>query len=421
MNNCLAINEALQEFCSRSSQKVSEAKSCVLFLPNVDPDQRDLLSNTLGFNYTDNLGKYLGFPLKHAGARKHDFDFVLDRVKKKLAGWKANLLSMAGQMVLIHASSSTIPNYVMQQASLLNKILKGIDRVNKNFLWGSSDHASKMHWVKWDVVTKPKEFGGLGLQLAKGRNTAFLAKLNWRFHTEKNAPWAKVLKYKYCTRQRINLRNEAKLPSSPTWKGMKIGEATFKKGLKWIPGHKSNLDFWSDCWSNLGSIRALIQGPLPLDSFNLKLKDVISLGRWDWSKIPFNLPLGIRDEIQATSIPLVARNNDKLAWKYSPKGSFDMGRDYLITTNLMEAKSFACSWIWKLQILPRIQMFIWRCMHNSIAVKEVVAKRGILLDTSCPMCQFDSESLTQALWDCSMVKPVWLQLGTHCLNPSFFS
>ena len=113
MNNCLAINEALQEFCSRSSQKVSEAKSCVLFLPNVDPDQRDLLSNTLGFNYTDNLGKYLGFPLKHAGARKHDFDFVLDRVKKKLVGWKANLLSMAGRLVLIHASSSTISNYVM--------------------------------------------------------------------------------------------------------------------------------------------------------------------------------------------------------------------------------------------------------------------------------------------------------------------
>ena len=161
-------------------------------------------------------------------------------------------------MVLIHASSSTIPTYVMQQASLLNKILKGIDRVNRNFLWGSSDHTRKMHWVNWDAVTKPKKLGGLGLQSAKGRNTALLAKLNWRFHTENDAPWVKVLKYKYCTRQRINSRNEANLPSSLTWKGMKIGEDTFKKGLKWIPGHESNLNFWTDCWSNLGSIRALI-------------------------------------------------------------------------------------------------------------------------------------------------------------------
>ena len=58
-------------------------------------------------------GKYLGFLLKLTGVRKHDFDFVLDRVKKKLAGWKANLLFMVGRLVLIHASSSTIQNYVM--------------------------------------------------------------------------------------------------------------------------------------------------------------------------------------------------------------------------------------------------------------------------------------------------------------------
>lgn len=60
-------------------------------------------------------------------------------------------------------------------------------------------------------------------------------------------------------------------------------------------------------------------------------------------------------------------------------------------------------------------------MHNSIAVKEVVAKRGILIDTSCPMCHSDAESLTHALRDCNMVKPIWLKLGTNCLCPSFFS
>ena len=97
-----------------------------------------------------------------------------------------------------------------------------------------------------------------------------------------------------------------------------------------------------------------LKGLLPLDSATLKLKDVISMGRWDWSKIPFNLPLGIREEIQATPIPLIARTKDKLAWKFSPKGSFDMGSAYLIASNLMEAETFAGSWIWNLQTLPRI-------------------------------------------------------------------
>ena len=107
---------------------------------------------------------------------------MLDRVKKKLAGWKANLLSIDGRVVLIQASSSTIPNYVMQYASLPNKILNGIDRVNRNFLWGTTNHVKKMYWVNWGEVSKPKEAGGLGLQTTKGRNTAILTKLNWRFH-----------------------------------------------------------------------------------------------------------------------------------------------------------------------------------------------------------------------------------------------
>ena len=136
----------------------------------------------LGFSATTNLGKYLGFPLKHPGRQRHDFGAILDRVKKKLAGWKANMLSMAGRMVLIQALTSAIPSYVMQSNLLPNKILSGIDRVNRNFLWGSSDHKKKMHWVNWNTVTKAKELGGLGLQSARVRNTALLAKLNWRFH-----------------------------------------------------------------------------------------------------------------------------------------------------------------------------------------------------------------------------------------------
>ena len=82
-----------------------------------------------------------------------------------------------------------------------------------------------------------------GLQSAKERNTALLAKLNWRFHIEEESQWAKVLRFKHGSRQWINSRNESKLPSSSTWKGLKKGEAIFKKGIKWVPGYESNLNF----------------------------------------------------------------------------------------------------------------------------------------------------------------------------------
>ena len=102
----------------------------------------------------------------------------MDRVKSKLVGWKANLLSMARRVVLIQASSSAIPAYIMQSNLLLGKVLEGIDRVNMNLLWGSIENKGKMHWMGWKKVTRPKDEGGLGIQTAKRRNTALLAKLN---------------------------------------------------------------------------------------------------------------------------------------------------------------------------------------------------------------------------------------------------
>ena len=81
----------------------------------------------------------------------------------ELAGWKANLLSLVGRAVLIQVSTSTIPNYIMQCTALPKKLLDNIDRVNRNFLWGLTNEAKKVHWVGWHKVTKSKKEGGLGI------------------------------------------------------------------------------------------------------------------------------------------------------------------------------------------------------------------------------------------------------------------
>ena len=78
----------------------------------------------------------------------------------------------------------------MQCTYLPGKITESIDRVNRNFLLGSLEFARKAHWVSGEKVSKTKEEGGLGIQFAKGRNLALLAKLNWRYQTEGKSPWA---------------------------------------------------------------------------------------------------------------------------------------------------------------------------------------------------------------------------------------
>ena len=131
--NCLAVRDVLDSFCSLLEQKVSNAKSRVFFSPNVNPDTRANLCEILEFQSTPTLDKYLGFPMKHSSMRQ-DFGFIIERIQISLAGWKANLLSFAGRLVLTQSVITTITNYAMQCVALPSKVLHSVDKLSQDFL-----------------------------------------------------------------------------------------------------------------------------------------------------------------------------------------------------------------------------------------------------------------------------------------------
>ncbi|CAN1786029.1 Putative ribonuclease H protein At1g65750 [Linum perenne] len=116
---------------------------------------------------------------------------------KKLAGWKANSLSLAGRVTLASSVLNAIPSYVMQSAFLPVHICEAIDRKIRDFIWGSVDGARKIHNINWETVCKPKHLGGLGLRNARDLNKAFLMKIVWGLVTRPTELWAKVLRSKY--------------------------------------------------------------------------------------------------------------------------------------------------------------------------------------------------------------------------------
>ena len=413
--NCMVIRDVLDAFCARSGQSISENKSRVYFSPNVDIDSMESFCDILGFKSTPNLGKYLGFPIKHRGASNKDLNFVLDRVKHKLAGWKANLLSLAGRAVLIQALTSTIPAYVMQCTALPERLLNNIDRVNRNFLWGSSENTKKTHWVGWHKVIKPKTEGGLGIQSARGKNIALLAKLNWRFHLEKDAIWTNVLRSKYCSPHRLNARNREKLPCSRAWKALNKGAEVFKKGIRWIPGRNSKLSLWHDPWIVNGSLRSLIQGPLAAEEEDFKVKEVLGIGGWDWSKLSFQIPDSILEEIRSIPFSMTSNNeNDRLTWIGDNRRDFDLKSAYAMAIDCKVGDGkFTGTWVWKLKTLPRIKTFIWQCLHHSIGVGVCLVQRCLSKNEVCPLCNNEAESILHRLRDYPFARNIW-----HCLGIS---
>jgi len=70
---------------------------------------------------------------------------------------------------------------------------------------------------------------------------------------------------------------------------------------------------------------------LTLESAGMKVKEVGHPGGWDWDRMQVEFPNDIKRAIQATPIPLAARTEDKLAWKLSSKGEFDLKTAYSLT------------------------------------------------------------------------------------------
>lgn len=176
-------------------------------------------------------------------------------------------------------------------------------------------------------------------------------------------------------------------------------------------GRESSLKVWHSNWTSKGPLRNMIQGPLTWEANQLEIREFLVDTGLDWSKIPFELPLDIKQVIQATPISLTGRGKDVLAWFESPQGKFKLKSAYKLAEGFDAESQFESKWIWKVDTLPRIKSFLWQCAHNSIGVKACLARRGVVEKDSFPICQEEAKTVLHMLRDCSRVRLVWRKLG----------
>lgn len=94
------INEVFDTFCRCSGQKVNNSKSHIYISPNTPIESMNAICSVIGFERVDDLGVYLDMPLFHARVGKHSFEFIVDNVRRKLNGWDARRISLAGRITL---------------------------------------------------------------------------------------------------------------------------------------------------------------------------------------------------------------------------------------------------------------------------------------------------------------------------------
>lgn len=93
-------------------------------VPNID-----VLAADLECQVGDLPTQYLGLPLGAHYKCKETWDPVIDRIRRKLAGWKAHYLSKGGKLTLIKAALASILVYYMSLSVIPKQVADHIEKL----------------------------------------------------------------------------------------------------------------------------------------------------------------------------------------------------------------------------------------------------------------------------------------------------
>ena len=96
-----------------SLKLVNFAKSSIVFSKNVSEFMHEEISSLLGMEVVTSHEKYLGLPTYVGRKKTATFQFIKERLAKKVSCWQDRTLSGAGRDILIRVVTQSLPAYAM--------------------------------------------------------------------------------------------------------------------------------------------------------------------------------------------------------------------------------------------------------------------------------------------------------------------
>jgi len=330
---------------------------------------------------------YLGLPIGGDPRKLSFWKPVLDRIVAHLSSWNNKFLSFGGRLVLLKFVFSYLPVYFLSFFKAPTGIISSIESLFRKLFWGGGEDNRKISWIKWDLICKPKEFGGFRVRRVGAFNLSLLGKWCWRMLTYKEGLWYRVLKARY---SEVGGRLQEDGNQSSLWWRMVcrvregVGEGVghwFDDNVRWVVGDGRGTLFWYDNWIGEIPLRLKFQRLFDLSvSKESTVEKMARLGweedglAWVWRRRLLAWEEESLRECSALLNNITLQENvlDTWRWQLDPIRGYSVKESYRYITDTDETLDRTLvDDVWLKQIPSKVSLLVWRLLLNRLLTRSL--------------------------------------------------
>ncbi|KAH9770469.1 putative reverse transcriptase/RNA-dependent DNA polymerase [Citrus sinensis] len=284
-------------------------------------------------------------------------------------------------IVLIKVVAQAVPAYAMSVFKIPSTLCKDIQKAMVKFWWGNKKEKHGIHWARWERMSHAKHRGGLGFRDISNFNQALLPKQSWRIIQDSESLMARVLKARY-------FKHEDFLNA--------------KIGTKWRIGSGEDVQVYNSNWlPRPTTFRPISPRTLAADT---KVADLIDPERErKMDLIRQHFVQEDADIIQRIPLPRSSAR-DELCWHYDKL--ITLKENFQNVPSSSNPKPSQWNAIWKLDLLEKLKIFMWRAAKNLLPTAENLWKRKVIPNPTCQRCNQGVETGFHAPVECKAARKI---------------
>ncbi|GKA78598.1 RNA-directed DNA polymerase, eukaryota, reverse transcriptase zinc-binding domain protein, partial [Tanacetum coccineum] len=383
----------LECFFRASGLRINMSKSKIMGV-NVEDAKVKIAANKLGCLVLKTPFTYLGTKVGENMHRKHAWNEVVEKVLSRLSRWKLKTL-------------------LLEEDSHFSSL---------RFFNGHEHKSNKATWFKWNKVLTSKEKGGLGVSSLFALNRGLLFKWLWRFYSQKDSLWTKVIKALYGEDGSLDKvgASAARTCWTTIVQEVKVIQAqgiNIHDFIKLKLGNGEDSRFWLDKWYEGGVLKRLFPRVYALEldknisvSSKLKAPSLVTTFRRNARSGIEQTQFDSMAEIMKT-ISLVPRV-DRYIWSLENDGSFSVASiRKTLDDNRFQEESLSTRWVKSVPI--KVNILAWKVKSNALPTRFNISRRGMDIDSiDCPICKMGVETTSHVFFQCNVVRQVMRKISS---------